>query len=518
MQKSYTKNYIKIYFWQILSIVLNLLSLVIVIPKLTSRPDIYGIYSICVSSVIFLSYADLGFVNAGYKYASEYYAKGDKAHEIRIIGFVGWILLMFVLVFSAVIIVLSFHPAWLIKNLTAPAEVSTARYLLLILAIFAPNVVLQRALMIIFGVRLEDYINQRINIIVSLCKILSVFYFFRTGQYDIVSYFLFCQGITTAGYFAGFYIAGRRYQIRLLQYLKDLRFTKLLYGEMKSLALSTFFVTLSWILYYELDIYVIARVSGAGIVAYYAIGLTCLSFFRSILGAMFNPFTARFNHFIALNDDEGLRNIYKTVLHVMLPIVVFPIIAIAGLSKPFVLSWVGNNFTASIPVVCLLVLSNILAFLNYPSGMLMVAKKNIKAMYALAVFQPVCYWVGIGLTYPHFGFIVFGWFTFISFMISGAFYLWVSLQFLEVNVLWFLRRVIWPALIPVLLVLGLYHYIAPYLPHTQSKGNLLTVVAVGGAGSALGVMIYYITSIPFRNYINSIYFKFRPKSLPAIEE
>jgi hypothetical protein len=150
--------------------------------------------------------------------------------------------------------------------------------------------------------------------------------------------------------------------------------------------------------------------------------------------------------------------------------------------------------------------------------MLMVAKKNIKAMYALAVFQPVCYWVGIGLTYPHFGFIVFGWFTFISFMISGAFYLWVSLQFLEVNVLWFLRRVIWPALIPVLLVLGLYYYIAPYLPHTQSKGNLLTVVAVGGAGSALGVMIYYITSIPFRNYINSIYFKFRPKSLPAIKE
>lgn len=518
MQQSYTKNYIKIYLWQILSIVLNLLSLVIVIPKLTSRPDVYGIYSICISSVIFLSYADLGFVNAGYKYASEYYAKGDKAHEIKIIGFVGWILLMFVLVFSAVIVVLSFHPAWLIKNLSAPKDVSTARYLLLILAFFAPNVVLQRALMMIFGVRLEDFINQRINIFVSLLKILSVFYYFREGQYDIVSYFLFCQAITTAGYFAGFYIAGKRYQIKLLQFLKNLRFSKLLYSEMKSLALSTFFVTISWIIYYELDIYVIAKVSGAGVVAYYSIGLTCLSFFRSVLGALFNPFTARFNHFIALNDDNGLKNIYKTVLHVMLPIAVFPIIAIAGLSRPFVLSWVGNNFEASIPVVCLLALSNILAFINYPSGMLLVAKKNVKALYSLAVFQPVFYWIGIALTYPHFGFIVFGWFTFISFMISGAFYLWVSMQFLEVDLIWCFRRIFLPALIPVLLVLGLYYFITPYLPHTQSKGNLLIVVATGGIGSILGGMIYYVVSIPFRNYINHIYFKYRPKSLPAIKE
>ena len=92
MQKSYTKNYLKIYFWQILSILLNLFSIFIVIPRLSSQPLIYGIYSICASAVIFLSYADLGFMNAGYKYASECYARGEKKEEIKVIGFVSFVL------------------------------------------------------------------------------------------------------------------------------------------------------------------------------------------------------------------------------------------------------------------------------------------------------------------------------------------------------------------------------------------------------------------------------------------
>ena len=61
MQQSYTKNYIKIYIWQGVSLILNFLAMFIVLPYLSAKPDIFGIYSVCISIAIFLAYADLGF-------------------------------------------------------------------------------------------------------------------------------------------------------------------------------------------------------------------------------------------------------------------------------------------------------------------------------------------------------------------------------------------------------------------------------------------------------------------------
>ena len=100
MQKSYTKNYFKVYTTQFLSILINVLSLVIVIPYLSNDTKVYGIYTLCISFNIFFSYSDLGFLNAGYKYASEHYAKNEKKEELEIIGFVSFILLLFTMLFA----------------------------------------------------------------------------------------------------------------------------------------------------------------------------------------------------------------------------------------------------------------------------------------------------------------------------------------------------------------------------------------------------------------------------------
>ena len=168
MNKSYSKNYLKIYLWQGVSLVLNFLSMFIVIPYLTSEPAIYGIYTVCISISIFLAYADLGFMSAGQKYAAEYFAKGERVEEIKVIGFTNFILLIFLFLFSIGFFILSFHPEFLIKDIELGKQETIASSLLLILALFTPVTLLNRLLQMIYGIRLEDYIVQRTNIFASL--------------------------------------------------------------------------------------------------------------------------------------------------------------------------------------------------------------------------------------------------------------------------------------------------------------------------------------------------------------
>ena len=507
MQKSYTKNYLKIYFWQILSILLNLFSIFIVIPRLSSQPLIYGIYSICASAVIFLSYADLGFMNAGYKYASECYARGEKKEEIKVIGFVSFVLAFFVLLFALTMFFFSLHPEWLIKGATDVVSRKIASNLLLTLAVFSFSVVLQRGAQIVFGIRLEDYVFQRILIVVSLLKIASVFFFFRTGNYDIVGYFFFCQLIALLGLLYAFYVAGKKYGISLITFLRAVRFSQETYNRIKALAFSSLFVTISWILYYELDVYAVARFSGAKAVAFYAIGLTCLSFFRSIFGTLFNPFTARFNYFIAHEDEQGLRQFYKTVLCVMLPAVVFPVLSVALLSKPFVYAWVGDKFTDSVLIVRLLVLSNILGFIAYPCGILTVARQQIRALYWIAAIQPVLFWLGVLVMYTSLDYLSFSYAKLAVFLINGALYAWLSVQFLKLTWWQFLKQIILPAVIPVTLFILIIYNVRDYLPLGKNKLNLLFVISCGAGATAVGVVTYYLTSPVFKTYVNNIVFK-----------
>jgi O-antigen/teichoic acid export membrane protein len=115
----------------------------VVIPYLTSEPITYGIYSVCISFSIFLAYADIGFIGAGQKYAAEYFAKGDKEQEIKVIGFTNFILLVFLLLFSVGFFILSQQPELLVKGIDTINQHHIASSLLLSLAIFTPITFLQ---------------------------------------------------------------------------------------------------------------------------------------------------------------------------------------------------------------------------------------------------------------------------------------------------------------------------------------------------------------------------------------
>ena len=80
-------NYLKIYLWRVLSVVSGFLSLVIVIPHLSTQQELFGIYTFCIAFSLYLSYADIGFLSSGQKFSGGEYAKGNQVEEARIAAF-----------------------------------------------------------------------------------------------------------------------------------------------------------------------------------------------------------------------------------------------------------------------------------------------------------------------------------------------------------------------------------------------------------------------------------------------
>jgi len=481
----------------------------IVIPYLTSEPAIYGIYSVCISVSIFLSYADLGFIGAGQKYAAEYYARGEIKEEIRVIGFISFILMIFLLLFSIVFLYLSLKPELLIKDLVLGKEVSVASSLLLILALFTPVTLLQRLLQMIFGIRLEDYIVQRTNIIANLIKILSVLWFFRNGQYNIVGYFLFVQIVNLLAAIVTLLIARKRYKYNIKALVASMHFSKPVFFKTKNLAFTSLFLTITWILYYELDPAIIGKFIGANQVAIYAIGLTILSFFRSILGILFSPFSARFNHFIGVNDVAGLKTFYLHVTIILAPLVIIPIISVSLLAKPIILSWVGSNYLDSVEIAKFLVLCNLFAFITYPAGMLLMAQERIKEMYIVNTLIPVIFWSGIILSYPFWGLKSFAVFKLIAFGISAVVYYFIMLKFLHINIKQSFQEIFRPILFPIIFIIITTFIIRDFLPCEKSKLNLLIVAGTTGICIIGAFIIQYLVSPKIRKVAGVLinYFK-----------
>ena len=136
-------------------------SIFVVVPFITKEPEIFGIYSICLSLGIFFNYADLGFLKATKKYGAECYARGERLKEMQFLGFGSFILLILTLILTAVIFYLGFYPDILIDGLSTPKTFSVASKLLITLAIFTPFTIFRRLIEMIFLIRLEPFISKK---------------------------------------------------------------------------------------------------------------------------------------------------------------------------------------------------------------------------------------------------------------------------------------------------------------------------------------------------------------------
>jgi O-antigen/teichoic acid export membrane protein len=475
----------------------------IVMPFLTKSPSTYGIYAICISITLFLNYADLGFLRAGQKYAAESFARDDRQGEMQFIGFGAFILLLFSLVCAIGFFIFSLRPEILINDIGSHAKVKIASDLLFLLAIFTPITVLQRVVTMIFDIRLEGYILQRLNLFSSLLSILSIFYFFKENRYEIVLYFLLLQTLNFFVVIAGAFILKKRYEYDFLELIKNIRFNGVIYEKVRGLAYSGLYVMFVWVLFYELDQIVIGKILSIEKVAIYSIAFALSSFFRSIYGILFTPFSNQANYYVGICDNEGLKSFCIKMFSLSAPVVILPTIAFALISNSLIVTWVGPAFGESVKLAVLFSLLFSVCFISYTSSMILLVTVRVKEMYTIATIQTFIFWIGVISTYSFLGLFSFALFKLIATLVSEIFYIFILSDFVKLSVFDLIAKVAYPILIPLIFLMISLTVAVHFFPNTKSSLNLLIVLGTTGLFIGLSFFLYYFTSFEFRKLTKS---------------
>ena len=383
MAVSISSSFIKIYFWSVASMILSLIAMVIVVPRLSENVELFGLYSVCLSISVYLSYSDLGFISAGQKFAAEAFKRNETLRELSLTGFSIFILILMFVPFSLLSVFLSVNPELLINDLS-PENRGVASRLFLIVGLLLPiQVTLERLASFILSIRLKEFVLLRINIVVNIVKICSVFFFFSENNYMLTQYYLFITLISILGSLFAFSAIKVQLNYNFLLLATNIKFQSEIFNQMGKLALTSFLLTISFVFYFQLDSIFIAKLIGIEAVAIFAVGFTLLTFLKRIINVVYSPFTHYLNHQAATGEDYGLT--IRRILIFSFPAYLIVITVMVIIAKYLVPFWVGNAYQESIGVLELLFFSLLFNWINAPASYFYVTSLNYKYQYILAV-------------------------------------------------------------------------------------------------------------------------------------
>ena len=506
----FSKKLIKVYLARFIGLIGSILSMTIVLPFISSDTESYGIYSIVLSLMILLQFADLGFLGAGQKYAAEYYAMDNIKLEIETLSFVHFVLFVSVIIYTLFLCLVYNYPSIIFSDLSSES-LKIAKKLIFIFIFFSPVIVFQRYISAIYIIRIEDYIHQTIEIIGNFIKILSVFYFFNNNKYDLVGYVFFIQTINLLTCFVNIFIIRIRYKYQLTHVLKSFKFNSKIFQLTKKMAISSVIMSFSWILYYELDLVYVSKLFNTSIVAFFAIGVTILSFSRNLMNIIFSPFQAKFNHFRGLKDEKSLNRMFFQLIELSFPISLISTVVIITLMKPLIVSWIGIEYLQSVLIGRILITTLMFSFLLVPISYLALTKEKYFFIKLNAVSLPILYFL--------FFFILKFKFQELAIPISKALTVICSLiinliflrKIINESLVPTLKRVFMDIIIPFIFLIILLYVLEPFwnIPYEKNIINFLQIVFVGAFIVFFSLAIYYYKNITCRklifNFINSFY-------------
>ena len=402
----YLKNYLKIYYWKLISVFSGFLSMVLVVPNISDDSVLYGIYMFIMSISLYLSYADIGFLTAGQKYSAEYFANNDIKNEKGVMGFVFMLMIIVFLPFIALMLVFTFDPYIAFKELEDSGARVASKLFLIMGLLFPLQILLQRIMSMILAIRLLDYISTRFEIVTNIIKILSIFYFFGNGKYMLIEYFLFCTLLTIFCYLIVGVVIRYKINYNFIELFKTFSLSSKYFYKTKD-ALSSFVATFSFILFYEIDLILIGKFIGSYELAIYAIAFTFLNFLRSLWVIIYTPVASRINHFVGLKQLNKLYETLEILVKFTLPLYFFGVFVLLINTQKLILLWVGEYYLSANLILQFLLISVFFNYIIQPASQYFYACTKYKYIFINASILPVVFFASIYFFYDNYGVLSF---------------------------------------------------------------------------------------------------------------
>ena len=128
---------------------------------------------------------------------------------------------------------------------------------------------------------------------------------------------------------------------------------------------------------------------------------------------------------------------------------------------------------------------------------MLTTQARVRTMIVISLAAVFVYWAGICTTFSFMSILAFAIFKFIAFTVSAVFYFILVARFLGFKPVDFMRKIIKPAVIPVIFLMVVLTYISRFMPVEKNKIDLLVVVGTGGLASFMAACLYYICSAYF---------------------
>ena len=327
----YKSKFYRSYFWQTLGILTQIASIFIVLPLLGESKNLFAVYVFLNSTVVVMNYLDFGFYSSSLKYAAEAFSlnRSDREQSIFQVSFfilfvvAGLVLLLFMIVIA--------KPHTMFSNtlLDSLSSLDLSRLILIHCAgiIIFP---IQRLIQGYFTIRIELFKLQKVNVASSIAKILLAPLLFAWG-YGLIEYYLLTKVIDCLTLLILF-ILYHELSVLFSAILKYSEINLSVLIDLSPLARHSFLGSLAWLLFYELDMFVVTKFGSSSEIVLFSTAFALIQYLRFFTSAIFSVFQNRFNHIKVANQGVTLKSYYLNLVSTLWPIYIYGMVIVNALA------------------------------------------------------------------------------------------------------------------------------------------------------------------------------------------
>ena len=301
----------------------------------------YGIYSLCISFIGYLTILNAG-VNAAY---IRFYVQ-EKVKDERNVESLNGLFKRIFLILSAIGLVggllLSVLAPAIFGSKITPNEYDLARRCFILLA-FTISVEIYTCLYKSFITANEEFIfGKSIDIIGAILAPVVTIPFLLNG-FDCTAIISVRLGVSVLVLLLCVFFCRKKLSIHFRYEKQENALIRNISQFIGFIVVQSIIDQLNW----QIDKFILARTHGTSEISIYTVGSTLNNYYMLIGAAVSGVFIAQINRLVASNDNEGLNRLYRKMCKLFTYLIMLIILAYIIFGRAFVARWAGNTYQSS---------------------------------------------------------------------------------------------------------------------------------------------------------------------------